>query len=116
MGLRRVVRVRCEWGDLVGTPNVQRHGGEDALELRSVVGRKEPERAPLTRLDRRPPEAQEVSLGREHTRPRRLECADAVDLLLRRSRNLGSSFWLPLAILSSAVLALLISLPVAMAS
>ena len=36
-------------------------------------------------------------------------------LLLRRSRNLGSSFWLPLAIVSSAVLALLISLPIAMA-
>jgi hydroxymethylglutaryl-CoA reductase (NADPH) len=35
-------------------------------------------------------------------------------LLLRRSRNLGSSFWLPLAILSSAVLALLIALPIAM--
>ena len=36
-------------------------------------------------------------------------------LLLRRSRNLGSSFWLPLAIVSSAVLALLIALPIAMA-
>ncbi|KAF9564493.1 hypothetical protein CPC08DRAFT_748352 [Agrocybe pediades] len=36
-------------------------------------------------------------------------------LLLIRSRALGSSFWLPLAILSSAVLALLISLPIAMA-
>ena len=36
-------------------------------------------------------------------------------LLLRRSRNLGSSFWLPLAIISSAVLALLIALPIAMA-
>ena len=35
-------------------------------------------------------------------------------LLFRRSRNLGSSFWLPLAILSSAVLALLIALPIAM--
>jgi hydroxymethylglutaryl-CoA reductase (NADPH) len=34
--------------------------------------------------------------------------------LLRRSRSLGSSFWLPLAILSSAVLALLIALPIAM--
>lgn len=36
-------------------------------------------------------------------------------LLLTRSRKLGSSFWLPLAILSSAVLALLIALPIAMA-
>lgn len=36
-------------------------------------------------------------------------------LLLIRSRSLGSSFWLPLAILSSSVLALLISLPIAMA-
>lgn len=36
-------------------------------------------------------------------------------LLLVRSRALGSSFWLPLAILSSAVLALLIALPIAMA-
>ncbi|KIM42323.1 hypothetical protein M413DRAFT_70770 [Hebeloma cylindrosporum] len=36
-------------------------------------------------------------------------------LLLIRSRSLGSSFWLPLAILSSAILALLISLPIAMA-
>lgn len=36
-------------------------------------------------------------------------------LLLTRSRALGSSFFLPLAILSSAVLALLISLPIAMA-
>ncbi|KAH9477982.1 3-hydroxy-3-methylglutaryl-coenzyme A reductase [Psilocybe cubensis] len=36
-------------------------------------------------------------------------------LLLIRSRALGSSFWLPLAILSSAVLAMLISLPIAMA-
>jgi hydroxymethylglutaryl-CoA reductase (NADPH) len=36
-------------------------------------------------------------------------------LLLRRSRNLGSSFWLPLAIISSAVLALLLALPIAMA-
>lgn len=36
-------------------------------------------------------------------------------LLLTRSRALGSSFWLPLAILSAAVLALLISLPIAMA-
>jgi hydroxymethylglutaryl-CoA reductase (NADPH) len=35
-------------------------------------------------------------------------------LLLRRSRNLGSSFKLPLAIISSAVLALLIALPIAM--
>ncbi|KAF8970164.1 hydroxymethylglutaryl-coenzyme A reductase-domain-containing protein [Flammula alnicola] len=36
-------------------------------------------------------------------------------LLLTRSRALGSSFWLPLAILSAAVLALLIALPIAMA-
>ena len=36
-------------------------------------------------------------------------------LLLRRSRTLGSSFWLPLAIISSAVLALLLALPIAMA-
>jgi len=36
-------------------------------------------------------------------------------LLIKRSRQLGSSFWLPLAIVSSAVLALLISLPIAMA-
>lgn len=36
-------------------------------------------------------------------------------LLLIRSRSLGSSFWLPLAILSSAILALLIALPIAMA-
>ena len=36
-------------------------------------------------------------------------------LLLTRSRQLGSSFWLPLAILSSAILALLIALPIAMA-
>jgi hydroxymethylglutaryl-CoA reductase (NADPH) len=35
-------------------------------------------------------------------------------LLLTRSRRLGSSFWLPLAILSSAILALLIALPIAM--
>lgn len=35
-------------------------------------------------------------------------------LLLRRSRNIGSSFWLPLAILSSGVLAFLIALPIAM--
>ena len=36
-------------------------------------------------------------------------------LLLIRSRSLGSSFWLPLAILSSAILALLTALPIAMA-
>ncbi|KAF8899776.1 hydroxymethylglutaryl-coenzyme A reductase-domain-containing protein [Gymnopilus junonius] len=36
-------------------------------------------------------------------------------LLLTRSRALGSSFWLPLAIFSSAILALLIALPIAMA-
>ncbi|KAF6757834.1 hydroxymethylglutaryl-CoA reductase [Ephemerocybe angulata] len=36
-------------------------------------------------------------------------------LLLTRSRALGSSFWLPLAIMSSAVLSLLIAVPVAMA-
>jgi hydroxymethylglutaryl-CoA reductase (NADPH) len=36
-------------------------------------------------------------------------------LLLIRSRALGSSFWLPLAILSSAVLSFLIALPIAMA-
>ena len=36
-------------------------------------------------------------------------------LLLIRSRSLGSSFFLPLAILSSSILALLISLPIAMA-
>lgn len=35
-------------------------------------------------------------------------------LLFLRSRKLGSNFWLPLAILSSSVLALLLSLPVAM--
>jgi len=36
-------------------------------------------------------------------------------LLLTRSRKLGSSFWLPIAIFSSAVLALLISIPIAIA-
>lgn len=36
-------------------------------------------------------------------------------LLITRSRKLGSNFWLPCAILSSAILALLISLPIAMA-
>ncbi|XP_006463978.1 hypothetical protein AGABI2DRAFT_208992 [Agaricus bisporus var. bisporus H97] len=36
-------------------------------------------------------------------------------LLIVRSRKLGSSFWLPLAIVSSAILSLLISLPIAMA-
>lgn len=36
-------------------------------------------------------------------------------LLIIRSRKLGSNFWLPLAIVSSAILALLISLPIAMA-
>ena len=36
-------------------------------------------------------------------------------LLLTRSRQLGSSFWLPLAILSAAILALLLALPIAMA-
>ncbi|KAH6909627.1 hydroxymethylglutaryl-CoA reductase [Coprinopsis sp. MPI-PUGE-AT-0042] len=36
-------------------------------------------------------------------------------LLLTRSRRLGSTFWLPLAILTSAILALLIALPIAMA-
>ena len=36
-------------------------------------------------------------------------------LLFTRSRALGSSFWLPLAIFSSAILALLIALPIAMA-
>lgn len=36
-------------------------------------------------------------------------------LLLIRSRSLGSSFFLPLAIMSSSILALLISLPIAMA-
>jgi len=36
-------------------------------------------------------------------------------LLLIRSRSLGSSFWLPLAIFSSGILALLIALPIAMA-
>ncbi|KAF9443874.1 hypothetical protein P691DRAFT_712652 [Macrolepiota fuliginosa MF-IS2] len=36
-------------------------------------------------------------------------------LLITRSRKLGSNFWLPLAIVSSAILALLISLPIAMA-
>jgi len=36
-------------------------------------------------------------------------------LLLTRSRSLGSSFFLPLAILSSAILALLLALPIAMA-
>ena len=35
-------------------------------------------------------------------------------LLFSRSRQLGSNFWLPSAILSSAVLALLLSLPLAM--
>lgn len=35
-------------------------------------------------------------------------------LLIKRSRQLGSNFWLPCAIVSSAVLALLISLPIAM--
>ncbi|KXN89136.1 3-hydroxy-3-methylglutaryl-coenzyme A reductase [Leucoagaricus sp. SymC.cos] len=36
-------------------------------------------------------------------------------LLFTRSRKLGSNFWLPCAILSGAILALLISLPIAMA-
>lgn len=35
-------------------------------------------------------------------------------LLFSRSRRLGSNFWLPCAIMSSAILALLISLPIAM--
>ncbi|TFK41635.1 hydroxymethylglutaryl-coenzyme A reductase-domain-containing protein [Crucibulum laeve] len=35
-------------------------------------------------------------------------------LLFTRSRRLGSNFWLPLAILSSAILALLVALPIAM--
>jgi hydroxymethylglutaryl-CoA reductase (NADPH) len=35
-------------------------------------------------------------------------------LLLSRSRRLGSNFWLPSAIISSAVLDLLLSLPLAM--
>ncbi|RDB27504.1 3-hydroxy-3-methylglutaryl-coenzyme A reductase [Hypsizygus marmoreus] len=36
-------------------------------------------------------------------------------LLITRSRSLGSNFWLPAAIISSSVLALLLSLPIAMA-
>ncbi|TFK20528.1 hypothetical protein FA15DRAFT_659042 [Coprinopsis marcescibilis] len=36
-------------------------------------------------------------------------------LLFTRSRRLGSSFWLPLAIFTSAILALLLALPIAMA-
>ncbi len=36
-------------------------------------------------------------------------------LLITRSRKLGSNFWLPLAIISSAILALLVALPIAMA-
>lgn len=36
-------------------------------------------------------------------------------LLISRSRALGSNFWLPCAIMSSSVLALLLSLPIAMA-
>lgn len=36
-------------------------------------------------------------------------------LLISRSRSLGSNFWLPAAIVSSSVLALLLSLPIAMA-
>lgn len=36
-------------------------------------------------------------------------------LLIIRSRKLGSNFWLPLAIISSAIMALLVALPIAMA-
>ncbi|GLB39162.1 putative reductase [Lyophyllum shimeji] len=36
-------------------------------------------------------------------------------LLISRSRALGSNFWLPVAIMSSSILALLLSLPIAMA-
>jgi hypothetical protein len=36
-------------------------------------------------------------------------------LLISRSRALGSNFWLPCAIMSSSILALLLSLPIAMA-
>src|ERR1700722_13141486 len=35
-------------------------------------------------------------------------------LLFSRSRQLGSNFWLPFAILSSSVLALILALPIAM--
>src|SRR5690242_8396104 len=86
----RVVRVRREGSDLVGAPHPQRHRGEDLLEMVAVGGGEQPEGAPLAWLQRRAPQAQQVSLGRELARVGGLAGADVLDRFFRRSvRNAG---------------------------
>jgi hypothetical protein len=46
----RVIRVRRERRDLVGSPDAQRHRGKDVLELGGIVGGEQAERAPFAWL------------------------------------------------------------------
>jgi hypothetical protein len=86
----RVIRVRRERGDLVGAPHPQRHRGEDAGELAVVGGGEQPERAPLARPQRRPPQPEHVPLRRELAGVRGLARADVSHGLVRCSvRDVG---------------------------
>ena len=55
-------------GDLIGAPHPQRHRGEDHLEPVAVGGGEQPQGAPFAWLQRRAPQAQQMSLGRELAR------------------------------------------------
>src|SRR5207302_5312297 len=76
--------------DLVRAPNPKWHRGEDLLEVDTVAGGEEPERAPLAWLQRRTPKAKHVSLRGELARAGRFTVAHVLDRLFRRSvRNVG---------------------------
>ena len=59
--IRRVVRMRKQRRDVVGTPRSQRHRCQNRLEVGLVGCCEQTERAPLAWLQRRAPEPQEVS-------------------------------------------------------
>jgi hypothetical protein len=69
-------RKRC---DLIGAPHPQRHREENSLELGAIVRGEQAERASFAWLQRRPPQAQQVPLGREFARVCGLAGADVLD-------------------------------------
>jgi hypothetical protein len=87
-------RIACIWAasrDLIGAPHPQRHRGENLLEpVAADGGGEQPKGAPFAWLQRRAPQAQQVSLSRELTRAGGLAGAGVLDRFFRRSvRNVG---------------------------
>ena len=78
-----------ELENLVGAPDSQRHGDEHVFEFGPAVRAEQAEPSPFARLQRRAPEAEEMSLLGEIVGVRRFTSAHLFDCGIRRAfRNL----------------------------